>query len=335
MKGLVSIISFSNREGISTVESALTEYGFETDVTILNKCNQLSDISEYFISSYKELSTFQKSYIKDGNINQAAVLSIQSGYIEKAVTRNEKAAAFFIFDDISPESFYLKKLLTIKKRLFFCFGTLNETFGTSVMKGTLDIGFNTDMIKNRVCTEPFIKTPLPLPFNGKIAIEPPLDTIPLRYLYRFRSVEYLVREIIKTMNAFYGSKKHPPIQILAPVRPYSSYSVSTRGNIIEMLLGKRGMKFAELAELEKGTTVLTWSTRRYFNLLKSGMRPVPMTKSLALSTIHGNIKSIKDLIFFKPEHHDIVQLFSFVKSTGVENIPELMYKWRDRFFRDE
>jgi len=326
MKDVVCIISFGNKEPALKIESVLKQSGFSPEISVIKKCVHLSDISEYFISSSNDISSLEKGYLKDGRIDQAAIISIQKNAIDKILTKFSGCRIFFIEDDPCPESFYLKKILFKNSVSFFSFGSILEKDHIAVVRNSLDLGFHHNTFQNFSVSGDFSETADVPDFNGYIAVEPPPDTIPLRYLLHFRSPQFLVRNVIKVFNGFHQSEKHPEVLLLNPVRPYNSYSTSMRAFQIEKFFGKRASRFNDYGELSPGTTVLTWSTKRYFALLNAGLRPVPMTKCLVSSIYPARKKNIAELILFKPADGNLNRLISFVSGLGVENIPEMMYK---------
>ncbi len=327
MKRSACIISLGNRESQTVIESVIRRFGIETETVLLKKCIHLADISDYFISSSEELSPIEKGFLKDGKKDQAAILAIQKNSIDKIEPLLRKETLFFIEDDFSPESFYIKKIFFRNRVPFFSFGNILPDGELSVVPGSLDIGFNITVLKDLTSTGHSVMPQYPV-FNGNIAVEAPPDTIPLRYLLHFRSSHFLVRNIIAALQKFYGNERHPSVFVQDPVRPYNSYSASARAFQIKNLLGKRGSSFENLSDLPAGTTVLTWSTKRFFSLLKAGMRPVPLTKCLVSSIFSSRKTTTKELIFFDPAQNDIDLIYHYTKNTGVENLAEIVYKLR-------
>jgi hypothetical protein len=325
MKRSACIISFGNRESQTVIESAFSRLEIKTETVLIKKCIHMADISDYFISSTGELSPLEKGFLKDGKKDQSAILAIQKNSIDKIGNLLQKETLFFIEDDFSPESFYIKKIFFRNRVPFFSFGSILPDGDISIVPGSLDIGFNITLLKNYRCQPSSVMPQYPV-FNGNIAIEAPPDTIPLRYLLHFRSSPFLVRNIIAALNKFYGNERHPAVSVQDPVRPYNSYSASTRAFQIKNLLGKRGCGFENLSDLPAGTTVLTWSTKRFFALLKAGMRPVPLTKCLVSSIFSSRKTTPEELIFSDPAQHDVNRIYCFVKETGVENLAEMVYK---------
>ncbi|MGI6395534.1 MAG: hypothetical protein ACOX2F_12555 [bacterium] len=312
MKRSAHIVSFCNREAQALVKKLLDKSGLKVDATTLKKCSQVTDISEHFISS-TNLSSLEKSYLRDEKKDQAAIVAIQKNELDKAISLNKGDTLFFIEEDYSPESFYLKKLLFKNKVPFFSFGNILNKEHITIAKGHLDIGFNHTFLKNNLSDFHF-KMPLFPAFNGKIAIEAPPDSIPVRYLYHFKSPFFLVNNLIRAEEKFFGKKKHPPIFVQNPLRPYNSYTISTRGFQIKKTLGKRGAEFENISELSLGTTVLTWSTKRWFALHQAGMRPIPLTKTLATSIFPLKKSSFTELISFNPTQKEIEKLYNFALS---------------------
>lgn len=326
MKDVICIISFGNREHAAKLDTLLNLNGLSVETAVIKKCVHLSDISEYFISSSNDVTGVEKGYLKDGRVDQAAILSVQRNSMEKIEQKFSDFPAFFIEDDPCPENFYLRKILFRKRIPFFSFSDISNDGKLTLLKGSFDIGFNHNNMEEIDVADTFFKVPSFPEFNGHIAIEPPPDTIPLRYLLHFRSPQFLVRNVIKTMNAYHQSKRHPQILIQTPVRPYNSYSTSMRAFQIEKFLGKRAGTFKDTSELPAGTTVITWSTRRFLSLLSGGFRPLPATKCIASSIYPARKKNPAELIMFNPDHEDLKRLIGFINFSGVENIPEMMYK---------
>ncbi len=327
MKRSAYIISLGNRESQTVIESVFSRLEVETETMFIKKCIHMADISDYFISSTGELSPLEKGFLKDGKKDQAAILAIQKNSIDKLGSMPHKETFFLLEDDFSPESFYIKKIFFRNRVPFFSFGNILPDGEISIVPGSLDIGFNITLLKNYTCQPSSVMSQYPV-FNGNIAIEAPPDTIPLRYLLHFRSSHFLVRNIITALQKFYGNERHPSVFVQDPVRPYNSYSASTRAFQIKNLLGKRGRSFENLSDLPAGTTVLTWSTKRFFSLLKAGMRPVPLTKCLASSIFSSRRTTPEELIAFHPKQYDIDRIYHYIKNTGVENLAEMVYKFK-------
>lgn len=327
MKRSASIISFGNRESQTVIESVFSRLEVETETILIKKCIHMSDISDYFISSAGALSPLEKGFLKDGKKDQAAILAIQKNSIDKIGSMPHKGTLFLLEDDFSPESFYIKKIFFRNRVPFLSFGNILPDGELSVVPGSLDIGFNITVLKDLTSTGHSVMPQYPV-FNGNIAVEAPPDTIPLRYLLHFRSSQFLVRNIIAALQKFYGNERHPAVSVQDPVRPYNSYSASTRAFQIKNLLGKRGGHFENISDLPAGTTVLTWSTKRFFALLKAGMRPVPLTKCIASSIFPLRKRTPDELIFFDPKKYDVDRIYHYIKNSGVENLSEMVYKFK-------
>jgi len=265
----------------------------------------------------KDHTTIKKSLDKYGI--SSSIVNVGDDEHEKMIEKIGKH--ILIIEDNHSESFFnLRKMLFVNNVDFFSFGRLRAD-DLNIACGNLDIGFNKDLIN---CSIPHtFETPqIPEP-SYRIAIDMPPETVPYRYLKYFRSVFLMSRSLISFLST--SDKRHKPITICAPARPYNGENKSSSIVDIQNFLGKRSRVISDISTIEKGTTVLTWSTKRFFLLLSMGFRPVPLTKCLASSVLFRPQDKLRDMITNKYDAN-IPTLFQTIESTKLENMIRSIYK---------
>lgn len=226
-----------------------------------------------------------------------------------------------IIEDNYSESFFnLRKMLFVNNVEFLSFGRLRSD-SLNIACGNLDIGFDKDQIVHSI-PHTFETPKIPEP-SYTIAIDMPPETVPYRYLKYFRSVFLMSRGLTSFLAT--SDKRHPPVTICASARPYNGKNKNSSITDIHNFLGKRSRVISDISTIEKGTTVLTWSTKRFFLLLSMGFRPVPVTKCLASSILYSRQDKLRDMIT-KRYDADIAQLFQALESIRLENMTKLIYK---------
>ena len=321
-----NIIYFSKKADAEKIAERLVSSGITPQFFPIKKCVITDDISDYFVFDKTQASSLEKNYARDGKLKQSALVSIQKIVLERLLERTDANELFFLEENFSPESFYLKKTLFRCGTDFFSFGRISSDFGITIVKGALDLGFHEASflyLKNRngIVFQP--KMP-PFPeFNGKIAIDAPPDSIPARYLRFFRSPLLMTRGLIRFFNGCEPRKRHGKIYVYSPETASDTYTSSERTAQFLKFLGKRGESFTDFSELPPKTTVLTWSTKRFFSLWKNGLRPVPATKSLAAQMFRQKIRSVGELLTSRPDAEKTTAVMNFLKKSELENfIPE-------------
>ena len=106
------------------------------------------------------------------------------------------------------------------------------------------------------------------------------------------------------------TEKHNPVKIL---------SLPGTVSIHEFFKG-RAVFCNDISELEPGTTVITWSTARFFTLLKQGFRPVPGTRCLALWAYRNKKRTIADMILENPLNDRFVTIGNYIRSISIEKV---------------
>lgn len=321
MSYFANIIYFSSRADAEKISLKLATQSVRTKLFPIKKCIITDDISDYFVFDKTQADPLEKAYLRDEKTNPASILSIQKIILDRIFSEAAEDTLFFVEESFIPECFYIRKALFRKGIPFFSFGRLAPEFGLSVVRGALDLGFHEasflDFPGEKECS--LIKA-LSFPeFNGTLALDAPPDSIPTRYLRFFRSPLPLTEGLIRFYNSFLPGKKHEKIFVYSPEKEADCYTSSERTVQLRRLLGARGKTFSDFSELPAGTTVLTWSTKRFFQLLKNGFRPLPATKSLAAKMFDPKIKSVGKLITSSPEAAEIAKIKIFLHNCELKN----------------
>jgi|GEM_PF-3678323 len=265
----------------------------------------------------KDHTTIKKSLEKYGI--PSSIVNVGDNEHKKMIEKIGKH--ILIIEDNCSESFFnLRKMLFVNNVKFLSFGKLRAD-SLNIAYGNLDIGFNKDLI-NYSIPYTFEVPQIPAP-SYRIAIDMPPETVPYRYLKYFRSVFLMSRSLISFLST--SQERHKPVTICATTRPYSGENKSSSIVDIQNFLGKRSSVISDISKIEKGTTVLTWSTKRFFLLLSMGFRPVPITKCLASSTLYSPQDKLRDMIT-KRYDANIAPLFQALESTKLENMIRSIYK---------
>ena len=318
-----SIIYFSARADAEKTAEKLTVSGIKTKLFPVKKCIITEDISEYFVFDKTRADPLEKAYLRDGKTDPAALLSIQKIILDRILSEADENTVFFIEESFVPESFYIRKALFRNRRTFFSFGRLSPEYGLSVVRGALDLGFHEASFPGFEEPEKPAFSAAKLPhfpeFNGIIAIDAPPDSIPARYLRFFKSPLQLTKTLIRFYNSFLSDERHGKILVYTPKKAADCYTASERTAQFIRLLGVRGQTFSDFSELAAGTAVLTWSTKRFFPLLKNGFRPVPMTKTLSAKLFDPKIKSPAELITANPDKESFIKIKNFLHNCELRN----------------
>ena len=318
-----NIIYFSKKSDAEKIAEKLKSSGIDPQLFQIKKCVITDDISDYFVFDKTQADPLEKAYLRDGKTDPAALLSIQKIILDRILDEADENTVFFIEESFVPESFYLRKALFRSRRIFFSFGRLAPEYGLSVVRGALDIGFHEASFSD--VSEPvtdceFEYRALDLPdFNGIIAIDAPPDSIPARYLRFFRSPLQLIRSLIRFYDSRQTGKRHDKILVYSPKKEPDCYTASERTAQFIRLLGARGKTFSDFSELPSGTTVLTWSTKRFFPLLKNGFRPVPMTRCLSARLFNRKTKSPAVLFIAAPDMLQLLETENFLRRCELRN----------------
>ena len=317
------IIYFSGRADALKIAEKLSRSGIETKLFPVKKCIITEDISEYFVFDKTQADPLEKAYLRDGKTDPAALLSIQKIILDRILSEADENTIFFIEESFVPESFYIRKALFRSRRTFFSFGRLAPEFGLSVVRGALDLGFHEASfsdVSEMPADHDFKYKSLHLPdFNGIIAIDAPPDSVPVRSLRFFRSPLQLVRSLIRFYNSRFPYERHEKILVYSPKKEADCYTASERTGQFIRLLGERGEAFSDFSKLTEGTVVLTWSTKRFFSLLKNGFRPVPLTKCLSARLFDRKTNSPAYLFTAAPDLMSLLGTEDFLCHSELKN----------------
>lgn len=318
-----NIIYFSAKADAEKIAEKLAGSGIKAKLFPVKKCLITEDISEYFVFDRTQADPLEKAYLRDGKTDPAALLSIQKMILDRILSEADENTVFFVEESFVPECFYIRKALFRNRRRFFSFGRLAPEYGLSVVRGALDLGFHEasflDFAESEKPAFPAAKIPQFPEFNRIIAIDTPPDSIPARYLRFFRSPLQLTKTLIRFYNSYLPDERHAKILVYSPKKAADCYTNSERTAQFVRLLGARGKTFSDFSELPFGTTVLTWSTKRFFSLLKNGFRPIPMTKTLSAKLFDPKIKSPAELITAAPDKESFIKIKDFLHNCELRN----------------
>ncbi len=318
-----NIIYFSGKADAEKIAEKLGCSGIKTKLFPVKKCIITEDISEYFVFDKTQADPLEKAYLRDGKTDPAALLSIQKIILDRILSDADKSTVFFVEESFVPESFYIRKALFRSGKTFFSFGRLAPESGLSIVRGALDLGFHeASFLDFEDAAKPAFqaaKVPQFPEFNGIIAIDAPPDSVPARYLRFFRSPLQLTKALIRFYNSYIPDERHGKILVYSPKKTADCYTASERTAQFTRLLGARGKTFSDFSELPSGTTVLTWSAKRFFSLLKNGFRPIPMTKSLSAKLFDPKTKSPAELITSAPDKEAFLKIKDFLHNCELRN----------------
>ena len=137
-----NIIYFSKKADAEKIGEKLVSSGITPQFFPIKKCVITDDISDYFVFDKTQASSLEKNYARDGKLKQSALVSIQKIVLERLLERTDGNELFFLEENFSPESFFLKKNLFRDGTGFFSFGRISSDFGITIVKGALDLGFH-------------------------------------------------------------------------------------------------------------------------------------------------------------------------------------------------
>jgi hypothetical protein len=319
---VASIIYFSSKADAEKIKDNIAISGVKSELVPIRKCLITDDISDYFVFDKSQADSLEKAYLRDGKTNPASILSIQKIILDRILAEADENTVFFVEESFTPESFYIRKALFRSNRTFFSFGRLAPESGISIVRGALDLGFHEASFLDFCGQEKTVfstKIPVFPDFNRIIAIDAPPDSVPLHHLRFFRSPLQLTKGLIRFYNSFFPHEKHEEIFVYLPKKAPDYYTSSERTAQFIRLLGARGKIFSDFSELPAGTTVLTWSTKRFFSLLKNGFRPIPMTRSLSAKLFDKKIKSPCALITSSPDKESFIKIKNFLHNCELRN----------------
>jgi hypothetical protein len=283
--------------------------------TTIFKFNRISGFPNDYKAENDPDNILEKYYLKDENLNAASIVNIQKKELDQIISRISQKGSVFLLEEYIPETFYLKKALFRKRANFFSFGKIIKETELSFNSLSLDIGAKLDFLRKKIDRNSDKSSE----FNGHLAIEAPPDSLPYSHLGYFRSPDILTKALISFFHRYYENRNHPPVQLIFPETAMSPYENSGRGKEIKKLLGKRCVHLAGFNEVKKGTTVLTWSTKRYFELLSDGFRPLPATRCGA-AFLYKRSEKLEKLIQIDPPESLVSDLFNFYKECSIETI---------------
>lgn len=238
------------------------------------------------------------------------LIRIDSSILENGTFSLDTDENYFVENDHSAIHFCVRKLFFQKNIHFHSFGFIDDSDNIVCSEGSLDIGSDLDRLK--MMHDPAIsnKESSAKNFNGLLAIDPPPDSIPSKYMFHFRYPLNIAKAYISIMDKADRSIRHSPVKILS--RP---------GTVdVSLFFRKRAVICGDISELEPGTTVITWSTTRFFTLLKQGFRPVPGTRCLALWAYGNKKRNISNMILENPIDERVQTIRKYILSRSTEKI---------------
>ncbi len=202
-------------------------------------------------------------------------------------------SVIFIIDSLGFEIIKFKKTLLSKQLDFLAVSQhFYKTNSFLISPVSTDLGsYFRDaskryFLQKKINKIPELKQNKFLNFNFKqTVIElPKLSEILPKHLLYFRYPNYIFRQTIKEILK--NSNKHSEIKILTKNLKESSDELLKDW---KKAFGKRAV-FIKNAKINKNDTVLTFSTQKFFQILDFGASPLPITKCLAESLIHKQLK---------------------------------------------
>lgn len=266
--------------------------------------------SAVVISTSSDSSISKKVITSLANLDiKTSILKIDSSVPDAEIFTPDLKENYFVENDHCLVNYGIRKLFFRKKLSFYSFGYLDDSENLVCSEGSLDLGSGTDQLKKACFSGTLNEKYCTKGFNGLLAVDSPPDTIPVKYLFHFKYPLNIMKAYISIMDKVDRSKKHPPVKIL-----------STPGTIkVHEFFKKRAAICEDISELELGTTVITWSTRRFFTLLKQGFRPVPATRCLALWAYENKKRTIPCMILENPVNERLCIIKDHIKSHSIDN----------------
>ena len=248
----------------------------------------------------------------------SSIVNVEDQKNEKIISKLGRDL-LFVKDDHSNSFYKLKKALFRHNIPFFSFDSLSSE-NINAACGNLDIGFNKDSFRNHIPANNIPEIPK---FSTDISIDVPPESIPPRYLGYFKSSYLLSGNLISFLSS--SGTRHKKINIIAPARPYEDNGKNRK--ILEMThhLGQRSQIVSDLSCIPEGSTVLTWSTKRFLIMLSMGLRPVPLTRCLASSILFPGKTSFSDMMSYSSKQK-FTELFHTLESLKLENNLNSIYK---------
>lgn len=319
MDKTVNIVYFTDKPAAGKVAAALKKRGSKPKLHHVKRCKRPDDILDYFLFEKPALGTLEKGYLRDDKKEQLVLLSLQKSFLDEIYSTVAGSGQIYVEYDASAEYFYLKKLFSKFGKSFFSFGHLNETDSIFVVRGALDIGFHEASFFGcaGLFKEDHELAGLDYPeFNGLLALDVPPDAIPFKYVGLFRSPLQLTRNIIRFYNAWNDGAHHEKVMIYNPPKQ-DFYTLHKRAEEFSGFLGERGRNIEDFCEVPAGTTVLTWSSERFFSHLSHGLRPVVVTKSLLSPLWIRKKRTLAEIINSEIDLTLYSKLVTFIKLSEV------------------
>jgi len=249
-----------------------------------------------------EILSYQvEHYRKEGKNALSLILAFQYPQLNKIIEEIAlKNLPLFVYDDFSPETKMIKRILHEKKiePVYFAKHFYKEN---CLMVSERGIDFHSKLrdkyfVKKLNKNEGKSEKPLELSKNSsmvlKIAIDSPPDALLSGEQGFFRNRYMMVKEIL----SFLGNKKHEEILILPPDSIVSPYLSDSKQYQWGTYFKKRAKYAKNERELTSDYIVLTWSTERYFYYKNKGIKSIPLTKSLAPTFFINKNESLSDII---------------------------------------
>jgi len=297
------------------IHNSFSKSDFSPKMVVYNRISDIYDTTQ-IEETYKTTDITEKNYLKDESWAAAWIIKKQSKDLNRILSMIPENATVYICEEYIPEYFFIKKSLFRKSQNFFTFGKIIDSNLISISKSALDIGAKLDNHFNILTKATGDHTEAEPEFNGTVVIDPPPDSIPYSHLGYFRSPKIFTNALISFLDFYYKERRHPKIKVIAPQKPASCYEISKRANQIIEFLGKRAEIIESTSEIEKGSTVVTWSTRQFFSLRSEGFLSLPATKCGA-SFLFRKTKGIKELILEKHSENEIDILLQFYRDNSI------------------
>jgi hypothetical protein len=315
MRGEVYIISSdASLNKAQVVNQKLLSSGFDAEILTYNRTSKKPDLFPK-PSNINNVDIVEKYYLKDENYSAAGIIRVQKKQLEEMLLSISPAGIVYVCEEHIPEFFFIRKFLYRNSFNFFSFGNIIDDKTLSLHRATLDIGTKLDtdlkMLPEEIDNHGYLSE-----FKGYLAIDPPPDSIPYSHLGYFRSPKIFTNALISFLDFYYKKRRHPEIKIIAPQKPASCYEISKRADQIIEFLGKRCKIIESTSEIEKGSTVITWSTKQFFSLRSEGFLSLPATKCGA-SFLFRKSKGVEKLILDRHSQHETDNLERFYRKNSI------------------
>ncbi|MFO7734772.1 MAG: hypothetical protein R6W70_01000 [bacterium] len=232
---------------------------------------------------------------------------------------SDSAAVFFIWES-SVESYMIRNALFLNRIPFF---TVTPHFfrpdSVLISPVSSDLGSPfRDMKKQKKLIRhikknressflPDMSVYSKLNISSHIAVDIPPQDIPGKYLGYMRNKKNIGGRVISFLSE--KTEQHPPIQLICE-------KASEEDMILWKEIFKNRSEFCKNIEsLSPDTTIITWSTHRFFQFLSRGLRPLAVSRSLAAELFSLESANKKgDIIKSVPSGEKCSIFFNFVEN---------------------